>query len=53
MADHDVWEEVKPTGKERLMNLILRFEKKRDADGIVRKFKVRMCADGRSQRAGM
>ena len=53
MAKHDVWEEVVPTGKERIMNLILRFEKKRDANGIVRKYKVRMCADGRSQEAGI
>ena len=53
MQKHDVWEEVMPKGDERIMNVILRFEKKFDANGKLRKFKVRLCADGRSQEAGI
>ncbi len=50
IADKRVLFPVKSTGNEKPMNLLLQYKYKRDKEGKIIQRKVRLCADGRSQK---
>jgi len=50
IGDKKVLHPVKSTGNEKPMNLLLQYKYKRDKEGKICQRKVRLCADGRSQK---